>query len=109
MTRISQVIAMIARTLSSIGAILVGLLLVGACNEQPRAPQNFDKKSLVTKQNFERIQIGMDRGEVEAILGDDAWYAEAQTWVWKGANGEAIIDFQDGHSRVEGKRWVPNK
>jgi hypothetical protein len=71
----------------------IGLALVIPALRPPRPG--------VTKENFDRIEIGMTRADVEAILG------EPNIWppVWESDLGdEAQIEF-DHQFRVKEKHW----
>jgi hypothetical protein len=61
-------------------------------------------RASLTKENFDRIEIGMSRAEVEAILGPPAaaWLG-APIWESDLAD-EAIIRF-DKENRVKAKHW----
>src|SRR5258707_1119920 len=83
-------------------AIVAGCigLLVGIAALFPPPPA-------VTKENFDRIEVGMTRAQVEAIFGKpgtpDAWDG-GRSWTWENeVNEEAAIDF--AHDKVAQKRW----
>ncbi len=69
----------------------------------------------VTEENFDRIEVGMTRAEVEAIFGGPA--TGSNPWVWGNlpkeneweneASGDAaMVDF-DENNRVIARHWDP--
>src|SRR5437868_1296173 len=76
----------------------------------------------VTKANFDRIEIGMTGGDVEAILGERTIMQKVNggsgglmVWIdrWEGDNrASATIVYswhESGEGRVASKRWTPSK
>lgn len=63
---------LLALTLAALAAVAVG------------APFLVPRTSRVTPENFERIDYGMSRPDVEAILGPPGDYRTAPTWVMNG-------------------------
>jgi hypothetical protein len=60
----------------------------------------------VTKENFDRIEIGMTRAEVEAILGPRAIaFPGAMVFFEDERADEAHIRFDDNLDRVKRKDW----
>jgi hypothetical protein len=88
-------------------ACVVGVVLVVLALLPPRPG--------VTKQNFDRIEVGMARAEVEAIFGGPANASWPPTWGNKPLENEwedhvrgdaAIVNF-DENDRVASTAWLP--
>jgi hypothetical protein len=64
----------------------------------------------VTKENFDRLHVGMSHAEVNAVLGhaSDHYHPEkGRGWVWEGAEGNAYILFGvDGNGPVSELSWA---
>jgi hypothetical protein len=67
------------------------------------------KKAKVTKENADKIKVGMSRAEVEAILGKGATSAGAkiesyggEVTVWEGADGAITVGFANDKVAVTG-------
>src|SRR5271155_206271 len=61
----------------------------------------------VTKENFDRIENGMTRAEVEAIFGDETGLRKGPAAMWESDDTDdiAVVGFDDdGHVRA--KNWV---
>jgi hypothetical protein len=82
---------------------LVIVVTVGVLAMMPPRPG-------VTKANFDRVEKGMTRAEVEEIFGEkgDVWYGVAQVgqaMLWTARNGStAIVEFVDECVAI--KQWT---
>jgi hypothetical protein len=99
--------------------VLAGLAVVGAAGVVVVWPrQELDQ---ITQENCDRIHEGMNREEVEAILGPPGYYAtepvieiyppaiSLMDWprVWTGNKGWIVVNF-DGHDLVRSNSFTRN-
>ena len=95
--RIKSVIAIL---IALIGCALIAIIL--------DVPIVDDFK--VTKDNFDRLRVGMTRGEVRTVFGSasDHYSPEGgRGWVWEGAEGNGYLLFGvDGNGSVSELTWI---
>ena len=102
-----RLVVIVAIPIAVLGAIVIILALIPA-------------KPGVTKANFNRLDVGMTRNEVEAVFGGpcneglvqaDSIFAfssgqQHQAWqqAWQGVDGFALVKFNE-NSQVEETTW----
>jgi hypothetical protein len=81
--------------------LLLGALVIACAGVVLGTLALLPPRPAATRENFERLQPGMTRAEVVAILGDNSAGCK---FIWEGETGSVCIDFDDD-DRVESKCW----
>jgi hypothetical protein len=90
--------------------LLIGLMLLIAACVAVVALALLPTRPGVTKENFDRIEVGMTRAEVVRIFGCEANGEECSghriPFLWDNGDGQALVRF-DENDRVTETAWWP--